>query len=279
MVKGVLCSGAIVYDTLVRPVENPEWGTTTLVETLECHVGGNGANTSRALARLGTPVRLLATVGRDAAGAFVVEAVRRAGVDTAFLTTVDGATAATVALVNGRGERKFLHALGANAEAFAAGIEFTPELIAGMAHYHMASLFILPRLRGQAAGVLARARAAGLTTSLDTNWDAEGRWLETIGPCLPQLDHLFMNEDEARMLPGARAKVTVVKLGARGCAVFAGESEIRVPALDVPVVDTTGAGDAFVAGFLDAIVRGEGLETAARRANEIAAECVQRVGA
>ena len=63
--KGVICSGAIIHDTLVRPVEDPQWGTTTIVETIEAHVGGNAANTSIALATLGTPVRVVGGLGRD----------------------------------------------------------------------------------------------------------------------------------------------------------------------------------------------------------------------
>ena len=66
--KGVICSGAVIHDTLVRPAESPQWGTTTIVETIEAHVGGNAANTSIALATLGVPVRVVAYVGRDDRG-------------------------------------------------------------------------------------------------------------------------------------------------------------------------------------------------------------------
>jgi sugar/nucleoside kinase (ribokinase family) len=276
---GVICSGAIVVDVLVRPVERPEWGTTTFVETIETHPGGNGANTAVALARVGTPVRLLGAVGRDANGRYLLDALAQAGVDTSLVSLADDPTGATIVLVNGAGERKFLHAVGAGAEAFAEGIDFGPAATEGMSHYHLASPFILPKLRPRMAEVLAAARAAGLTTSLDTNWDPLGLWMETIGPCLPHLDFLFMNEDEARMLPGAAARTTVLKRGARGCAIYAGGREILCPAFDVPVVDTTGAGDCFAAGYLAAMLRGDGPEECGRFANAVAAQTVQRVGA
>ena len=109
--------------------------------------GGNGANTSLALAALGVPVRLLGAVGRDEPGRFVLDALRRAGVDTGAIALAAAPTAATIALVNSAGSRKFLHRLGASADAFAGGIEFTPDLLEGMSHYHLASLFILPKLR------------------------------------------------------------------------------------------------------------------------------------
>jgi sugar/nucleoside kinase (ribokinase family) len=189
-------------------------------------------------------------------------------------------------LVNGAGDRRFLHRMGVSAEAFPTPIEFTPALIQGMSHYHLASLFILPDFRPHAAETLGRARAAGLTTSLDTNWDPRGEWMRALAPCFPGLDFLFMNEDEARMVGASPAELLslgirtfVLKLGPRGCAIYRSEGETLVPAFDVPVQDTTGAGDCFVAGFLAAWLRGSTLEDAGRFANAVGALNVQRIGA
>jgi sugar/nucleoside kinase (ribokinase family) len=290
--KGVICSGAIIHDTLVRPVEAPEWGTTTIVETIETHIGGNGANTSIALATLGVPVRVVGAVGNDEQGRRIIEALDRAGVETNAVARMEGPTAATVALVNSAGNRKFLHRPGAAAKAFAEPVQFPPELTAGMTHYHLASLFILPNFRPHAAPSLAHARAAKLATSLDTNWDPLGRWMLDLGPCLADLDYLFMNEDEARMITGSAdpaqsaaaliargTRIAVMKLGARGCAVYTGEREIRCPPFEVTARDTTGAGDCFVAGFLAARLRGAGLGEAGEFANAVGAATVQCVGA
>jgi sugar/nucleoside kinase (ribokinase family) len=289
--SGILVSGSIVHDTLVHPASDAPWGTTTLVETIESHPGGNGANTSLALAKIGTPVRLIGVVGNDDPGRFVLDALRRSGVDTRFVNIGAEATAATVALVNCDGERKFFHRMGASADAFTEPIEFTSILIAALSHYHLASLFILPRLRLQASETLARARAAGLTTSLDTNWDPQGRWLEDLRPCLPHLDILFLNEDEARMatgsvLPAVAARcllsggvrTVVIKLGRQGCGIYTPQCEILSPGFEVEAKDTTGAGDCFVAGFLSACVRGASLAEAGRYANAVGALSVQEVG-
>jgi sugar/nucleoside kinase (ribokinase family) len=177
-------------------------------------------------------------------------------------------------------------------------------------------------MRRHAAECLRRAIAAGLTTSMDTGWDARGEWMRVLEPCLPGTGLLFVNEDEARMLTGASdfpaaarqllaagASTVVVKLAARGCAVFRGprraesahdpkhprpgvpdsltgsrqipeeESRFEVPGFDVPVVDTTGAGDCLVAGFLAALHHGAGLREAARFANAVAALSVTGLGA
>jgi sugar/nucleoside kinase (ribokinase family) len=178
-----------------------------------------------------------------------------------------------------------------SATAFTAPLQFTGTLTEGMSYYHMASLFILPNLRAHAAEALCRARAAGLTTSLDTNWDPAGRWLKDLAPCLGHLDLMFLNEDEARMTTGfsepERAaavllqqglRVAVMKLGARGCAIYTSDREFLCPAFDVEAKDTTGAGDCFVAGFLSALWRDASLAEAGHFANAVAALSVQRVG-
>jgi sugar/nucleoside kinase (ribokinase family) len=290
--RGVLCSGSIIYDILVRPVDQPAWGTTRFVDSIEYHIGGNGANTSRALTTLGVPTRLLGVVGRDQQGDVVLEGLRRAGVDTGAIDRVDLPTATTVVLVNEAGDRQFLHRLGASRDAFAVPVRFAAPLVEGAAHYHLASLFLLPRLRAHAPGMLAEARSVGLGTSLDTNWDAEGRWIRDLQPCLPYLDFLFMNEDEARMVTGSSdpsvaasamraggVRTAVMKLGRRGCAIYTDDREIVCPAFEVDVKDTTGAGDCFVAGFLAALLRGEDLADAGHFANAVGALSVQRIGA
>ena len=290
-IPGVLCSGSIVYDIVVRPVGETHWGTTNFIETIEYHAGGNGANTSLALATIGMPVRLLGTVGKDPQGEFVLDVLRRAGADTRGISVADAPTAASVVIVNAAGDRKFLHRPGAGACAFPAPFDFTPELTTGMAHYHMASLFVLPKMRAHGPEILRRARQAGLSTSLDTNWDPQGLWMETLAPCLQHADLVFINEDEARMCTGTDdhaaaagkllalgARTAVMKLGPRGCAIYTGDREFLCPAFDVVATDTTGAGDCFAGGFLAALLKGSSLAEAGRFANAVGAFAVQRVG-
>ena len=140
--------------------------------------------------------------------------------------------------------------------------------------------------------MLCQAQTAGLTTSLDTNWDPQGQWMEALRPCLRHLDTLFMNEDEARMVTGSSdpaigaevvlregVKTAVMKLGAHGCAIYSGDDEILCPAFEVTAKDTTGAGDCFVAGFLAARQRGASWREAGQFANAAAALSVQQLGA
>jgi sugar/nucleoside kinase (ribokinase family) len=290
--RGILCCGNIVIDIQVRPVEQFNWGTTAWVDTIELNLGGNGSNTSYALGMLGVPVRLLGMVGQDPFGERALGILKRGGVDLSWVGRSQAPTTTTVCPVNAAGDRLFLHCVGSSSEVFPEPIEFTSAMLAGMSHFHLANLFALPRMRRRAPESLHNARAAGLTTSLDTGWDARGRWLEDIEGCLPHLDLLFLNQDEARMLSGSAdpdqaarrmqalgAGDVVIKLGADGCAVFTADCVTRFAAFPVDVVDTTGAGDCFVAGFLTALSEGGSYPDAARFANAVGALSVQKLGA
>jgi sugar/nucleoside kinase (ribokinase family) len=291
-IQGVLCTGNIVFDMLVHPVDQLRWGATTWVETVGQSMGGNGANTSYALACLGVPVRLLSMVGDDHFGDEMLSGLRVAGVDTRSVIRTRGATPSTIVLVRSDGNRLFLHKPGISREAFPEPVEFTPQLLHGVSLYHLANPFALPVFRAHAAETLRRARAAGLQTSLDAAWDSRGKWIEDLGPCLPNVDVLFVNEEESRMLTGlddaheaakvlreAGAGTVVVKLGAKGCAVFSSSEELRVPAFEIDVLDTTGAGDCFAGAYLAALQRGCAAGEAARIANAAGALSVRRVGA
>lgn len=290
--KGVLCSGSINYDIVVRPVEAPEWGTTTFVDTLDFLLGGNGANTAVALATLGIPARLVASIGSDEVARTLLRRLQSAGVDTCGVARCDEPTSATLVLINRAGNRKFLNRQGSSKVAFDKPVEFDERLTAGMAHFHLASPFILPRFRHSAPETLRRAKAAGLGTSLDTTWDPLGEWMQALAPCLEHLDFLFMNEDEARMVTGSEdpdeaaaivlregVGTAVMKLGPRGCGIYTRSERIRVPGFEAEVVDTTGAGDSFVAGFLSVLMRGGTLEEAGRFGNAVGALVVGQVGA
>lgn len=290
-IPGVLCCGNLVRDVLVGPVQEPRWNATVWVDSIVDTFGGNGANTSYVLARLGTPVRLLGTVGDDGAGDEIVATLSAAGVEMRFVARSRLPTPATVALVHASGARALLHRPGASREAFAEPFSLLPEHVAGCTSFHLANVFGLPALRPHAAALLKQAREAGLLTAIDTGWDSRGEWLKTLAPCLPYVDLVFVNEDEARELTGTAtpdeaarvlqqhgARDIVVKLGAEGCAVFTADEHFRSPAFRVTAVDTTGAGDCFAGGFLAGLQREFDHRQAAQFANALGALSVQLMG-
>jgi sugar/nucleoside kinase (ribokinase family) len=220
-----------------------------LVTSMSLVVGGSASITAVAAARLGLRVALVAAVGDDAAGTFMLAELARAGVDT-------GA------------DRAILTAEGAIATLTPADVP--ADLLARARHVHVSSYFLVERSLGPGlAALLATARAGGASTSLDTNWDPAGRWGADFFPdVLAQTDVLLPNEAEALRLagttdlPDAIASLTraggaiAVKLGARG-ALYANRSQ-QYLATPPPVspVDTTGAGDCFNAGLLAGLLRG-----------------------
>jgi len=279
----VVVCGNVVFDILARPVDEVRWGATSVISSVEQQLGGNAGSTSYAIAKLGVPVTLATLVGRDAAGETVLGHLRSAGVDLSLAQYVDAPTSIAISLIRRNGERALLYQLGAASE------DFRPfELPAGTTHFHLAAVYRMRHLRVAAPGLLKRAKEAGLRTSLDAQWDTEGEWMKVLAPSLPYCDYTLMNEDEAAQLTGSSdpetaaralrergARHIVIKLGARGC--WADGEEI--PGHRVEAVDTTGAGDCFVGGFIAALERGMSIREAARVANAVGALAVQRVGA
>jgi sugar/nucleoside kinase (ribokinase family) len=247
-----------------------------LVDRMSLEIGGSASITAVAAARLGLRVALVAAVGRDAAGTFMLDALTREGVDVSAVPVRDGlATGMTVALSRGA-DRAILTALGAMNSLTASDIPAS--ILARARHVHVSSYFLLADALGPGlADLFAAARAAGATTSLDTNWDPAERWRdERLAAAIGQADLLLPNEAEALALSGtssvsaaalalmASGSRVAVKLGARGVLVGAGPGELhRVSLPPVTPVDTTGAGDCFNAGLIAGLLHGLPLPKAA----------------
>jgi sugar/nucleoside kinase (ribokinase family) len=239
-----------------------------LVDSMSLVVGGSASITAVAAARLGLRVALVAAIGDDAAGNFMLAELARAGVDCASMPVrADLPTGMTVALSRGD-DRAILTASGAIGALTPADVP--ADLLSRTRHVHVSSYFLLERSLGPGlAALLASARAAGATTSLDTNWDPAGTWGAEFFPAvLAQTDLLLPNEAEAERLAGAAtlpeavATLTkaggriVVKLGARGALDADGLRQYVATPPPMTPVDTTGAGDCFNAGLLAGQLRG-----------------------
>ena len=249
--------------------------------------GGAGANVAVWLARAGAAVTLIGRVGADAAGGAAAAGLRAEGVDARLAIDPTRATGTCVVLVEPGGERSMLPDSGAN-----AGLEVVA-LPQDAAHLHVAGYALLhPGSRPAALALLAAARASGLSVSVDP---ASAAPLRRAGPAAflewsAGADLLLPNRDEAAALTGeadpaaaaraltAHAREVVVKLGAEGALWTDGATSVRAAALDLPVTDTTGAGDAFAAGLLAARLAGAGPAEALAAGCALAAEAVVREG-
>jgi sugar/nucleoside kinase (ribokinase family) len=241
-----------------------------LVPAISLVVVGSAAITAVAAARLGASVELVAAIGDDAAGQFMLAELRRAGVGTGHVIVRDDLpTGMSVALSRG-GDRAILTAPGGIATLTADDIPAT--LLAAARHVHLSSYFLMEeRLAPGLPAVFAAAHAAGAVTSLDTNWDPSGRWGGArLREVLAQTDLLLPNEAEALRiadaptLDAAVAALTaggasiVVKRGGNGAILVADGVRYQATLSATQVVDTTGAGDCFNAGLIAALLAGRG---------------------
>jgi len=253
-----------------------------LVGSISIVVGGSAAITAVAAARLGLSVELVAAVGADPAGDFMLGQLSREGVGTtAVAVRNDVPTGMTVALSRGT-DRAILTAPGAVASLTTRDVPTA--LLARARHVHISSYFLL-------AHSLGPGRAAGATTSLDTNWDPAGIWGgDHLQATLAQTDVLLPNEMEALRIAGeptlqaAAGALTalgprlVVKLGERGVLCVAGPVWHRAQLPPVTPVDATGAGDCFNAGLIGGLLRGLALPEAAALGCAVGALSIRAAG-
>ncbi len=273
----VACVGVHVLDTHVVGIESlPEGSAGQLVETIRLSPAGTAGGTAVVLARLGAEVASYGAVGTDPLGDVLLALLAREGVATEGLVRLPAhQTSASVLPVRPNGDRPAWHCIGANG-AFTLD-HLDREALRGRDHLHLGGPEFLG---GPAAGeLLGWARDAGLTTSVDVLAPGGPDLLAWIADALPHTDHLLPNDEQVRgftgeddLLVGARTLVAAgagcvaVTRGADGALVVTADDVIEVPAYPVPegeLVDTTGCGDAFSAGFLRGRALGHDLRRAA----------------
>jgi sugar/nucleoside kinase (ribokinase family) len=292
--KPILCLGILVADVVGRPLKAmPSPGRLVLVEEMGLHTGGCAVNAASALAKLGLPVGVIGKVGDDPFGDFLIGTMQERGINTQGVKRDRGTgTSATMVMVEPDGERRFVHYIGANAHLTLDDVDLG--LVSQASILHVGGSLVLPGIDGRpTAELLQQARERGVTTFLDTVWDDTGRWMDILKPCLPHIDYFIPSLPEARALVGLNQPdevaqalidhgcgIVALKMGGDGCLVVNSEGEsIRLPAFEVDVVDATGAGDAFAAGFIAGVWQSWPLDETARFASAVGALCVTGTGA
>ena len=281
--------GVHVLDVLVRPVEEiPEGQGGQLVEEIRLTAAGSAGGTALVLAKLGAEVRSAGAVGTDAAGDMLLALLERDGVDTSLLLRrEDVQTSASVLPIRPDGSRPAFHVVGANGTY---GPDDAPwDAIASATHLHLGG----PEFMGgeAAARILAFAREHGVTTSADVLAPGDQGLIEWIAPALPHLDFFLPNDDQAlgftgeteldaacRALVERGAGCVAATCGADGVVLVDADGSERVPAFAIDVVDTTGCGDAFSAGFLRGLSLGRSRADAAVLGCATAAHVAQGLG-
>lgn len=277
MTHDVACVGLTILDILGRPVDRiPEGGNVAFIEEIRLTVAGTAAGTAIDCAKLGLRTLAVGAVGADEKGDFVLDTYRRAGIESWGVRRVPGVpTSATILNIRSNGERPALHVRGASDEMWVDEADL--DRICAGRFVHMGGTGLLRRFDGApTAAFLAAAKARGCTVTFDLI-APQPATLALVEPCLPHIDWFMPSLEEAQILSGlaepadlARffmdrgAGACVFKWGASGSYLATPDGQARIPALRVPVVDTTGCGDAYCAGFIAGLAQGWDPERACR---------------
>jgi len=286
--RPILVAGELNADLVMTGLPSlPLLGRELLGDSFRMVLGSSSAITAARLSCLGAAVDFVGLAGDDSIGGFVLGQLAYYGVGTDHVQIApEGSTGVTISLTYPN-DRALLTYPGLMA-AF-DGSALTPELLAHYAHLHVGSFYLQPALQPHLARIFRQAHDLGLTTSLDTGWDPAETWSNNpfLAPALAETDLFLPNEAEANALAGSDPSALaqqvrgtlVMKCGAKGARAWSKTGVVEAPAVPVRVVDTTGAGDAFNAGFLYAtLVERAGLPEALAFATACGSEAVLHVG-
>ena len=283
MVGHIVVVGSLNMDLVVRAPRHPQPGETLLGSEFHTFPGGKGANQAVAAARLGGRVKMIGRVGADAFGKSLIQTLANDGVDTGQVKQLGVATGVALITVDDAGQNTIVVVPGANGELS------SPDLLAAESIFEGASLVVMPleipMLTVMCAADLAHRNGARVILN-----PAPAQPLGST--LLKQVDVLIPNQPEAALLSGAASasesarrlrasgvRSVIVTLGEDGVLIVEDETEIRLPAHRVSVVDTTAAGDAFVGAFAVALSEGRSAREAAAWGNAAGALAVTRAGA
>ncbi len=267
--------GLVVLDVLGRPIEKiPEGGNLEYIEELRLTVAGTAGGTVIDCAKLGLSTLGVGAVGDDEKADFVISTLEKFGVDTSGFERLKGIpTSSTILNIRPNGERPALHLRGACDHFLPPPKDKINIFDCNL--FHLGGTGLLKKLDGPVSVQLLKdAKENGCITT----WDLIGATEQTINivkPLLPHIDYFMPSIEEACIMSGLNDPIDVGKFyldnGAKNCvftmggegSFFINKSEqIKTPAFDVKVVDTTGCGDAFDAGMIAAIVKGFDIEKA-----------------
>jgi len=288
----VICLGLITCDITAKPV-TPDvmQKDLSMVDSVNMSNGGDALNVAINFSIIGGSSGIIGKIGNDEFGRFLLKTAEKKKVDTRGVKVVDGVgTAICIVLVQPDGERNFAYYNGAGGLLSENDIDYG--IIKEAKILAIGGACLLPGLDGWGlANVLRRAQELGVKTAVDVSGDLDMASIEKLEYSLPYVDIFIPSYNQACYLTGGNepgeisvklhklgVKLIVVKMGKDGCFISSQEGIVHIPAYDVKVVDTTGAGDSFVSGFLTGYSRGWPLYDCGRFANAAGAICVQEIG-
>jgi ribokinase len=286
--------GNVTLDVICQTVDDVPRYESISFEHVVVSPGGCGSNVAIGLCALGVQTALIGRIGSDDAAGLVESYWRRIGLDTCFIQRMERfSTGTSVGLIDHEAQPRFIHTSGANQTLTAEAIDLPLLLREGVRNLHIGGYFVLPGVLDQHfSKVLADCRQQGLMVSLDVVRSPRMADPTLLWTCLPSIDIFLCNSFEAYRLSGEndpktaaqalRAKgahTVIVKMGKEGCWLESSMNSSLIPAPIAKVVDTTGAGDAFAAGLIAALLQKRNLPEACLAGNQAGARAVEILGA
>ncbi len=289
--------GIATVDLIAQTIERfPKPKELIFFDKLKITTGGCAVNCSIDLAKMGIPNSLIVKLGDDMLGNFVKEQAQSFGIDISrVITEKNNNTAFSFVAIDSNGERSFLHTVGTNGTLQADEIDI--DFICQHKYCYIGGIMLMPALDGlPLAELLKKIRQKGVITVLDTVYvlEKQSKWQETIFPMLEHIDYFVPSEPEAQAITSLndpeqianylhehKANNIIIKLGEKGVyyKLKTGENGF-VKAYNIDeIVDTTGAGDSWDAGFLAGLSMNYKIEQACLLGNAVAAFCIRSAGA
>ncbi|RLI80494.1 sugar kinase [Archaeoglobales archaeon] len=284
----VIGFGALNLDKIYRVDKIPREDEEGFVKDVELHPGGSAANTIVGLARLGLKTGYIGKVGNDGEGELLLKDFERENVDVNGVVKAEGRSGNALIFVDDQGHRAILVDPGVNDTI--RFDEVNLDYVSKFKLIHLTS-FICKNGLNSFLSQKRLVECLDIKVSFDPGMIYVERGLDDLKDILKrttlfmpnrmEIEMLFNEEytKAARMAIELGVEIVVVKLGKKGCYIYDGKNEISVRAEEVNAVDTTGAGDAFNAGFIFGYLSGKDLKDCGRLGNLIAGLNIQKVGA
>jgi sugar/nucleoside kinase (ribokinase family) len=272
----VIVVGELNADLILRGEVTPAFGQVEqIIDDAELTLGSSSAIFACGAARLGLRAAFCGKVGDDEFGRFVLRELARHGVNTDSVIIDPSVKTGLSVILSRPDDRAILTHLGSIAALRFDEIELAR--LSHARHLHLGSYFLLHALRPDVPRLFDEAKGRGLTISIDTNYDPAEQWAGGLRDALQRIDVFLPNETELLALTRETSieagldrlsdiPTVAVKLGARGAIARRGSEIVHAPSIPVDVVDTTGAGDSFDAGFVYGFLHGWPLERTLRLA-------------
>ncbi|MBX6361068.1 MAG: carbohydrate kinase family protein [Acidobacterium ailaaui] len=263
----VLVVGELNVDLVLNQLNSfPQKGKEILANNMLLTLGSSSAIFASNLSVLGTKVCFVGKIGADQFGDLVLKTLQDKGVDTRYVIVSHNVSTGITVALSYENERAMVTYQGAMADLDES--EISDEILQSSRHLHVSSIFLQPSLKMGLKNLFQRAKKAGMTTSLDTQWDPEEKWDYDWNSLLPLVDLFMPNVEELKNITGQDSiescidkikdisNTIIIKRGIEGSVAWdKGRIINQLPFLNTEVKDTIGAGDSFNAGFIHKFIR------------------------